>query len=75
MTTDIDHIVTSVSNKATIGGAATGLAGWIMSINWIGLLGVCIAAAGLLINWYYQYKRNKREEVEHKARLKAIQEA
>lgn len=62
----------AVSDKATIGGAATGVIGWLASINWIGLLGVVIAAMGLLANVYFQHRRDKREQLETTARIEAL---
>ncbi|WP_413662499.1 HP1 family phage holin [Microbulbifer sp. CNSA002] len=41
-------------------GAGT-LAGWLAD-NWLGLAGVLIAAAGLMVNWYYNHKRLKLQE-------------
>ncbi|WP_444900495.1 holin [Microbulbifer sp. VAAC004] len=41
-------------------GAGT-FAGWLAN-NWLGLAGVLIAAAGLIVNWYYNHKRLKLQE-------------
>ncbi|WP_444905056.1 3TM-type holin [Microbulbifer sp. CnH-101-E] len=41
-------------------GAGT-FAGWLAN-NWLGLAGVLIAAAGLMVNWYYNHKRLKLQE-------------
>ncbi|BBM03795.1 holin [Microbulbifer sp. GL-2] len=38
-------------------GAGT-FAGW-LSDNWLGLIGVVIAALGLAVNWYYSHQRHK----------------
>ncbi|QLI49453.1 holin [Pseudomonas phage vB_PaeM_USP_18] len=63
----------SVANKATAVGAATGIAGWVAQVNWIGLSGVLIAILGLLVNFYFQHRRDKREAAESAARIEAIQ--
>jgi len=62
----------AVSDKATLGGAATGVIGWLASINWIGLLGVAIALMGLIANVYFQHRRDKREQLETTARIEAL---
>lgn len=62
----------AVSDKATLGGAATGVIGWLASINWIGLLGVVIAAVGLVANVYFQHRRDRREQLETAARIEAL---
>ncbi|WP_444886714.1 hypothetical protein [Microbulbifer sp. JMSA008] len=38
-------------------GAGT-FAGWLAD-NWLGLVGVVIAALGLAVNWYYSHQRHK----------------
>ncbi|WP_444911013.1 holin [Microbulbifer sp. TRSA005] len=36
---------------------AGAFAGWLAN-NWLGFAGVLIAAAGLMINWYYNHNHN-----------------
>lgn len=60
----------AISNKTTAAGAVTGLVGWAAQINWLGLSGVLIGAAGLAANVYFQYRRDKREAAESVARDK-----
>lgn len=62
----------SVSNKATLAGAATGAFGWVTQINWIGVIGVAIALGGLLVNAYFQARRDRREAIESAARIKSL---
>lgn len=76
----IDDVISN-ANNTTVTGAAAGVAGWLMSINWIGLTGVLVAIAGLLVSWHYQRKRyrleaesHERARLEHEARMKAIGE-
>lgn len=64
----------SVANKVTAGGAATGVAGWASDMNWIGLAGVVVAILGLLVNAYFQARRDRREAAESAARIAQIQE-
>lgn len=58
----------SVANKATAVGAVTGAVGWLAQVNWLGLSGVFIAILGLLVNFYFQYRRDKREQAEREER-------
>lgn len=58
----IEQVATAVADKATIGGAGTGFLGWLMENNVLGLLGVLIALAGFLVNWYYKHKHYKLAE-------------
>lgn len=71
----------STANNTTLSGAVAGVAGWAMSVNWVGLLGLLVAVAGFLISWHYQRKRyrleaesKERERIEHEARMVAIRE-
>lgn len=60
----------SASTKLTAGGSAVSVAGWITDSN-IGLIaGILIGLAGLLVNWFYQYRRDRREQERHEALLK-----
>lgn len=58
----------AVANKVTQVGAAAGLTGWLMSVNWIGWAGVAIALAGFGVNLYFQHRRDKREQAEREER-------
>ncbi len=62
----------SVANKATVAGAFTGAVGWLAQVNWLGLSGVLIAILGLLVNFYFQHRRDKLEQAESLARIKAL---
>lgn len=62
----------SAANKATAVGAVTGAVGWLAKVNWLGLSGVFIAILGFLVNFYFQYRRDKREAAESAARIEAI---
>lgn len=62
----------AIANKVTQAGAATGLAGWLVSVNWIGWAGVAIALAGFSVNLYFQRRRDQREQAESAARIEAL---
>lgn len=71
----------STANSTTGAGAVAGLAGWAISINWLGLCGVLVALAGLIVSWHYQRKRyrleaeaHERARIEHEARIRQLDE-
>ncbi|UZZ08966.1 holin [Ectopseudomonas mendocina] len=70
----VDTVAVSVTNKSMLGGAIAGAFGWMAQINWIGLSGVLIALLGLAVNFYFQHRRDKREQAESLARIDAMRE-
>lgn len=70
----IDDAAITTATRTAETGAGVGLLGWATQVNWIGWLGVMIAAVGLLANLYYQRRRDRRERAEHEARMAAIRE-
>jgi hypothetical protein len=68
----VDVIGAAVTAKMTQGGAAAGVLGWLIHVNWIGVMGVLIGLAGLAANFYFQHKRDKREHAEAQARLEMM---
>lgn len=62
LTEHAEQVVTTIANKATYGGAIGGFWGWLTSNNILGLIGVLIALAGFLVNWYYKHKHYKLAE-------------
>ncbi|TKR55310.1 holin [Allopusillimonas ginsengisoli] len=68
----VEATVISNSGKATMGGAATGVVGWLASVNWIGVSGILIALAGLIVNVYFQVRKDRRETAESRERVKAL---
>lgn len=73
MTPRIETVTESVANKTTLGGAITGLFGYVSSINWIGLIGVLVAVGGFAVSFWFQWRRDKREGELHRAQLAAIE--
>lgn len=62
-TETIDAIATAGS-RTTGGGAVVGFLGWLASSQALGLLGICIALLGALVNWYYKREANRRHAAE-----------
>lgn len=68
----IDTAAASAANTATASGAAVGIVGWLTQINWIGLSGVAVAIAGLLISIHFQRRNDRRAEELHLAKMRAL---
>lgn len=70
----VEVVGASVASKGIMVGAATGLVGWLSQVNWIGISGVAIAVLGLMINVYFQVRKDRREHAESVERIKALRE-
>ncbi|WP_058545803.1 holin [Pseudomonas fluorescens] len=70
----VEVVGASVANKGMMVGAATGVAGWLSQVNWIGIAGVVVAVLGLLISTYFQIRRDRREHAESAARIQALRD-
>ncbi|ENV48111.1 hypothetical protein P255_00990 [Acinetobacter brisouii CIP 110357] len=69
--TAIEATASAVATKITYGGGAASFFGFVTAINWLSLIGVTVAVLGLIINTYFQIKRDRREEAESRARVKS----
>lgn len=65
----LEASIAASASKATYGGATTIGIGWLMSNEFAVLVGMVIGLAGFLVNLYYRWKQDRREEAEHKARM------
>ncbi|NYT59417.1 holin [Alcaligenaceae bacterium] len=64
----------TIANKSMGVGAATGLLGFIASVNWLGVIGAFVAIVGLAVNVYFQVRRDRRESVESNERIAALRD-
>lgn len=64
-----DASAISVATKTTLSGGAAGLYSWISGVNWVGAISILVAVIGLGANLYFQRRRDKREQEEHRVRL------
>lgn len=72
----IEATVIAATNKVTAAGSVTTLFGWLTTNEALGLMGLIVGVVGLLINVYYRWKQDQREqkadaraEVEHQRRM------
>jgi len=70
----VEVVGASVANKGMLVGGAAGMVGWLSQVNWIGIAGVAVAVLGLLINLFFQVRKDRRESIESAARLEALKE-
>ena len=70
----VEVVGASVANKGMLVGGAAGMFGWLSQVNWIGIAGVAVAVVGLLINLFFQVRKDRRESIESAARLEALKE-
>jgi membrane associated rhomboid family serine protease len=70
----VEAVIIPVANKGLLVGAATGVAGWLSQVNWIGLSGVLVAVLGLVISAYFQIRRDRRETIESQERIRVMRE-
>lgn len=59
----------AVGSKATYGGASATVASWFLSSEFGMLMGIVIGIAGLVINFYFKNKEDKRKQEEHNRRM------
>lgn len=68
----LETTAAALGSKATYTGAGVTLTGWALSSEFAALVGMLLAGAGFLTNWYFKWKQDQREQVEHELRVQAI---
>jgi hypothetical protein len=70
----VDATVASAASKTTYTGASVTLGGWLVSSEAAVLAGIVLGLAGFCVNLYFRSRADAREEAEHRARMRALQE-
>jgi 4-hydroxybenzoate polyprenyltransferase len=65
-------LASSGGKLAGASGIFTAAASWFAGVNWLTLSGVFVAVGGFIVNAYFNYRRDQREQRESEARLDAI---
>lgn len=65
----IEATVLSLSNKSIVAGSVTSVLGWLAQSGMTALVAMLVAVLGLLINAWFQLRRDRREEREHQRRM------
>lgn len=68
-----DIAVAAIGSKATYVGAGGSVAGWALSSQFGVLAGVVLGIVGLAVNWYFRNRADKREDAEHRARMRDLE--
>ena len=64
----------ATSKAATYAGSgAAGVSAWMGSIDLGFWVSIGIAIAGFVMNWYFAKKKDKRDEIAHKAYLESLE--
>ena len=61
----------SGANKIAAAGVAGVGAGWLSHSNLIALMGLAVAAIGMLVNWHFRRREHRLRLTEHEADLAA----
>jgi hypothetical protein len=69
MNEQIDSFLAWVSRVVAQVGGWGAVISWLLSEKGIALIGVGIGLAGLALQFYFQRKRDKREQAEHELRM------
>ena len=67
-----DQMALSLSSKTTVVTGTTGIIAAVQDWNWTAIVASSVAICGLLSNIYFQCRRDKREALLVKARIKRI---
>lgn len=70
--TGIDAVIAASAPKVMYGGGFAGGYGFLTSNQFLGLMGLLVAVAGFVVNWYYKREENKRQKLEHELRVQAL---
>lgn len=60
-------------NKVTQTGALTSVGSWIVSSEAGVIIGLIVGVSGLVMQWYFNRRRDKREQAEHEARMRGLE--
>lgn len=67
--TTFEAAASAVASKVMYTGGSLAGSGVVLSNELIGAIGLVLAFAGFVVNWYYRSKRDRREELEFLARI------
>ena len=70
----LDSTIAAGASKTTYACAGISVGGWLVSSEAAVLVGMAIGLAGLIVNWYYRARDDRRAQAEHEARMRQIQQ-
>jgi hypothetical protein len=66
---NIDAALAAVGHKTAQAGAGTTMIGWLLSSEGTAAAGILIGVIGLLVQFYYKRKQDRREQEDHDRRM------
>jgi hypothetical protein len=67
-----DAGIAAAASKSTYTGSGLMITGWLFSSEAAILVGMIVGVLGLAVNIYFRIKQDRREEKEHKERMKDL---
>jgi hypothetical protein len=67
-----DAGIAAAASKSTYTGSGLMITGWLFSSEAAILVGMVVGVLGLAVNVYFRVKQDRREEREHKKRMKDL---
>jgi hypothetical protein len=71
----IDATIAAAGHKATMGGAAASGLSWFLSSEFGVLCGILIGFLGLMVNFWFRRREDKRHQAEHEARMRKLRDS
>jgi len=68
---DIDAVGVAAGKVGTYGGGTSALVFGLSASEFAAFVGAVVAVVGLAVQWYFNRRRDRREQAEHVARMKA----
>lgn len=65
LTAETAAVISDVASKTTYIGGLGGFFAWLLSIDILPWAGLFVAMAGLIVNWYYRRRDDKRAQELH----------
>lgn len=62
----------AVASKATQAGAGVSILGWLTSSEAGILFGIVLGVLGLVVNFWFKWREDRRQQIAHEAQLRAI---
>ena len=69
MKDEVINAAATAGNKLTASGVITSIAGAAIDSGPTFWVGAFIGLVGLLVNWYYKHKEDRRKELEHQRKM------
>ncbi|MFW1903664.1 holin [Acinetobacter baumannii] len=66
----VEVVASTAATKSMYAGGGVTLFGWYFQVSAATAIGLIITVLGFLVNFYFQFRRDRRERLEHAARMK-----